>query len=252
VNGWTGSDWIEERIEALRLALGVSGFPTVGEFVRMTEWLRFQPETATKLSRHRKTFEPGTPMPGVPLPGWGVDGDEPIGMIECGHAGRALADAGLWELVSINSIEPPVPDNWGGTAGAGVRFAASWFLPSGLLRRITDDDELAWQSNCDPDVVRFRRAELGERVCELNRPPLWAAGHSFHMVVMMAASRPMVTISPRVNAAASAPLPLPFSVAVTRASADIVAAHVATDLAALTLAEFSRRYGTGPAHSAAA
>ncbi len=232
--------WLEERVEAVRLALGVRGFPADDDWRRLHN-----------LSR---------PCPGAQqAPHETASGEHAWlrQVIETAHqdpldrTARAVIAQGLASTrVRILFSDPGTAWTSDGAAPAAGRkvaeaFVSAWALPSRLVQLISDDSELMWQSNCDREVIEDRRLALNGGFLDLKGVPPWAAEQRYHLVVHMASHRPRLAVYPRRKpggAVAETSLQPAFALACARHTVEACAARVGADLLVLTPAEFEHSY----------
>ncbi|HTE18796.1 MAG TPA: hypothetical protein VK689_10510, partial [Armatimonadota bacterium] len=174
--------WVEERVEAVRLALRIGGFPADEDLYRLVEWLDGcvvlrHGAVPVGMCVHREDHRGVITLP------LGLTGPERDHVLaeELGHY---LLTHGMAVLLRQTAPEDlrlyRLARRWEWHDEALAReFVQAWYLPSRLVQRIPDDWELAFQSRCSPEVVRRRRESLAGRVVELHEPPRWSAGRHY-------------------------------------------------------------------------
>lgn len=228
--------YAEERAEALRLALGIGGFPQEQDTDRMLEWfgacvLVRETAGARAHCRHR---EDGTAILTVPahLRRW--ERCEVV-MEEVAHF---LLQVGLGAMLYTEAADRRT--EWIARAWerkeeyAAQVFVAAWFLPSRLVRAL-DDEELHLRSGCSLEAVRKRRQALRGHVYSLRAPPPWAAWHRFHV-------DPWVGRHRYLSVQSEHGAPVAFVIPVTPETQTEVALRLSADLIALTEREFVAKY----------
>lgn len=232
--------WIEERCEAIRLALRIGEFPELVDLLRLVDWLG-----AIVQLRHTRGagarvihYRDGSKSITLPL----RLGERPMCEQLAHEVGHVLLTAGMGSL--LRQLAP---------GDAGVErlarlceaqderrardFVLAWWLPSRLVARYLDDDELAERASVTLEMVQARRRQLGGRVVDITRQlPRWSAGHQYHTVVTRTRSRALLQV---LRFGSLVPV---FDLPTTNAACSADALQVNADLVALTGAEFDRKY----------
>lgn len=232
--------WLEERVEAVRLALGVRGFPADDDWRRLHSLSR--PCPGVQRALHETVSEEQA---------WLRQVVETAHQDPLDRTARAIIAHGIASTrLRILFSDPRTARSGDGVPPASGRklaeaFVSAWALPSRLVQLIPDDAELMWQSNCDRDVIEDRRGDLNGASLDLKGVPTWAAEQRYHLVVHMASHRPGIVVysrrRPGATVAGAAVQP-EFALACARHTVEACAARVAADLLTLTPAEFEYSY----------
>jgi hypothetical protein len=232
--------WVEERVEAVRLALRIREFPEEGDLDRLVEWLdgcirvRYSP-VEVGMCVHREDHRAVITLPE------GITGPE-LDLILAEELGHYLLTRGMAALLRGMSEEEPrllrLARRWEWGDEALVReFVQAWFLPSCLVQGCRDDDELCYRSRCAPAVVRRRRESLAGQVVELEGPPRWSAGREYRLVEQAVSGQPLLQVVRRGEREPRFLLPA------GEEGARGAALQLSADLIALTSVEWEIKYG---------
>lgn len=233
------NEWIEERCEALRLALRIPGFPASRDIYRLTDWLGANVNlrhaaVACSYTRHERTRATVT----LPARLMGRAMDAALAH-ELGHS---LLTMGMGALLR----QDPDPDVrterlarlWDAQdERRAEEFVAAWYMPSSLVAQYPDDEDLAELSGCSGGLVQARRQSLAGQVVTLKGAPQWSAARMYHPVLDGTHTAPQLYV---VALGGRDPL---FLIPVTPAEAEASAMQLQADLLALTVQEFGTRYG---------
>ncbi len=231
--------WIEERAEAIRLAVRCPGLPGEAGTLRLLEWL----EGVVTL-RHGSVpsgsclLRPGrAPLVLLPQRWQGRAYTEEA----CHELGHALCSAGIGPL--LRQLAPGDPQwerlarRWDAQDEArAAAFVMAWLLPSVQAAEPTEHWELAEAAGCEEGLVRRRRERLRGEVVRITAPPRWSAWQRHEVVLRAAGQAPLLYVVRRGHAEPVWALP------VTRRGAEDSARQVGADLIALTDEEFGRKY----------
>jgi hypothetical protein len=240
--------WVEERVEAIRLALRLREFPEDGDLYRLVEWLDGciilrQAPVPVGMCVHRDDHRAVITLPE------GVSGPE-RDLVLAEELGHYLLTCGMAALLRGMSEDDPkvlrIARRWEWRDEALAReFVQAWFLPSQLVQELEDDEELCYRSRCAWEVVRRRRESLGGQVVRLAGPPRWSAARRYRLARQAGAGGAALQVlrwgeeTPR------------YVLPVSEGEAEEAALQVTADLVALTTAEWEIKYGAfraGPAH----
>lgn len=236
--------WIEERLEAIRLALRISGFPEEADLYRLAEWLG-----GNVLLRHERVGAPmcirrpdGSHLINLPEELSGRRLDEAL----CHELAHALLTGGMGFLLRHLPTHPDRAARLERLARAcdaqdearAREFVTAWALPSALVAACQDDVELAWRANCTEELVHRRRTSLLGRVMRLEAPPRWCAALHFRVVYQPAAT-PLLYLTARGEEVPRYSFPVHAG---PDGEADEAAVQLAADLVALTHDELERKY----------
>jgi hypothetical protein len=235
------SAWIEERLEAIRLALRIPGFPVEADLYRLVDWLG-----GNVLLRYERV--------GVPMRILRPDGGSLINLPErlrdrhldealCHELAHVLLTGGMGCLLRQLPVHPDRAARLERLArvcdaqdeARAREFVAAWALPSALVAAYPDDSELAWSANCTEELVRRRRHALRGTVVRLETPPRWCASLHYR-VVHQAGVTPLLYLVARGEEAPR------YSFPVRPGAGEEAAVQLAADLIALTPDELERKY----------
>ncbi len=231
--------WVEERVEAIRLALKIVGFPAEADLYRLVDWLegcivlRHSP-VGIGMCIHRDDGRAVITLP------QGVERRE-LDHILCEEVGHYLLTCGMASL--LRQLDPADPQVrrlarvWDWRDEALVReFVHAWYLPSRLVQQFPDDEELAFRSGCSLEVVVRRRAALAGEAVRLIGPPRWSAAREYRLKRQRIGAQPYLQILPRGEARPEFLVPLPD------ADAREMLLQATADLIALTNREHALKY----------
>jgi hypothetical protein len=233
--------WVEERVEAIRMALRIREFPAEVDLYRLVEWLDGcvilrHGAVSTGRCVHREDHRGVITLP-LGVAGAALD---QILAEELGHylltrgMGALLRQMGPEDRRSLRSAR-----RWEWRDEALAReFLHAWYLPSAQVQRIPDDDELAFQGRCSPTMVRWRRESLGRQVVRLEQPPQWSASQQYRLTGQSGASCYLLQVCRRGRSEPEFLLPVRAGQAQTSAT------QLSADLIALTGREFEIKYGS--------
>lgn len=233
--------WVEERAEAIRLALQIPGVPTDHHLDRLVEWLgqavvlRHEPIECPRIV-HRQDKPAVITLPerlhGQP---WSI-----ALLHELGHLFLSL---GIGELLRQEADGDPrilrLADRWRMIDEArAVEFVGAWFLPSWVVCAYRGHvQDLAELTGCEPEFVDKRVRSVSHYApVHLSAAPRWSAYHHRHVMCDQAGQEPLVYVASRGSVQ-----PL-YYFPVTRRDAEQVAQQLARDLMALTVEEFDLRH----------
>lgn len=236
--------WIEERLEAIRLALRITSFPEVADLYRLADWLG-----GNVLLRHESVHvamcirrADGSYLINLPKDLNARPLDEAL----CHELAHVLLTGGMGFLLRRLPAHPDRAARLERLARAcdaqdearAREFVAAWALPSALVIATSDDSELAWRANCSEELVHRRRASLQGKVVRLEAPPRWCAARHFR-VLLQAGATPLLYLAAHGKDMPCYSFPVP---AAPSGEADEAALQLAADLLALTPDELERKY----------
>ena len=233
--------WIEQRAEALRRALDLTGMLFEADLERLLEWL----DEATQPGLEQVLLARKT---GLPL---GEALSEEVALAAAPFENQVLDRAGLSafadrllrsggaEMLRQQAVFGESNAAAAGPLAARARqFAIALLLPGWMLREVADDGWLAWNCNCTRELVRWRRKLLPDAYTELSDLPDWCAAHKYHAVLRAKPAAPRLYVVRR--GSAQPVLRLPVGI---RPQADAVMERLLRHLVALTVEEFEWKYG---------
>lgn len=233
------SNWIEERCEAIRLALRIPSFPTEQDLYRLFDWLG-----GNVVLRHAPTERPrcrfGRSACTVTLPKRLLGGQ--FDMAACHELGHVLLTKGMGALLrqisDLRAVER-LAQKWDLQDEARARrFVMAWYLPSPLCRAFHwDPEQLEWESGCARDMVDQRLRQLRRQVTTLDEAPAWSALRDFHMVAQPSRATPALYVARRGSLSPAYSIPVASVKAV-----ETSAFQVSADLLALNVDEFDTKY----------
>lgn len=232
--------WIEERCEAIRLALRIAGFPELADLLRLVDWLGgiVQLRHTRGAGARVIHFKDGTKSITLPV----RLGERPMCEQLAHEVGHVLLTAGMGSLLRQLAPGDAQVERLARRCEAQDErrardFVLAWWLPSRLVERYPDDAELAEHASVTEAMVQLRRRQLGGRVIDITRElPRWSAGQHYHTVVTRMRSRALLQVL-RFGSASPA-----FDLPTTHPACTSDALQVNADLVALTVAEFDRKY----------
>ncbi|MGV3721836.1 MAG: hypothetical protein ACO1SX_13065 [Actinomycetota bacterium] len=232
--------WVEERCEAIRLALRIPGFPSEGDLFRLIDWLganaglRHSPAGAAgcmHLVGGRKVVVVPQRLNGKPLT-WRM----------AHETGHALLSVGMGSLLRQMADADPRVERLAAVWDAqdekrAEDFVLAWFMPSRLVGQFDRDDELAEVAGVTEEMAGRRRRQLGGAVLDLQgKLPRWSAANQYHCVAAQAKRKAALYV---VRFGSREPV-FDFPAALKTLEDD--ARQVNADLVALTNEEFERKY----------
>ncbi|MGV3719834.1 MAG: ImmA/IrrE family metallo-endopeptidase [Actinomycetota bacterium] len=230
--------WIEERAEAIRLALGISGCPNSQDLLRLVDWvgtvrLRWG-DTDLASCSHR----PGG-WKVITLPAELAERELTLPLAhEVGHALLSLgAGSMLRQLAPADFRVERLARRWDAQDERRANdFVLAWLLPSRLVARASWSVwELAELANVSAELVSLRRRQLRGRVVELTTAPRWSAALVYHAVVYHGGAAALQVV----RRGSIAPV---FDFPAWKPHLDRDALQVNADLVALTPTEFELKY----------
>lgn len=234
-------EWVEERCEAIRLALRIPSLPVERDLYRLADWLGgcVILEHA-EIEQGRCVHRPDRrAVITLPVRAMGRRMDESL----CHELGHALLTMGVGSLLR-QSDDPRLQrlaKLWTVQDEALAReFVMAWFLPSAVVAAYPHDDDLAELTHCTLEMVHARRASLGGRVVRLIRAPAWSASREYHVVTQHSTLLPLVYVARLGSVEPVFAIP-----AGSHEAADESTTQVAADLIAMTTTEFELKYEPG-------
>ena len=236
--------WIEERLEALRLALRIPGFPEEADLYRLADWLG-----GNVLLRHERVGMPmcirrpdGSYVINLPVDLYARPLDEAL----CHELAHVLLTGGMGALLRQLPARPDRAARLERLARAcdaqdearAREFVAAWALPSALVADCPDNAELAYRANCTEALVYHRRLSLRGEVVRLEAPPRWCAARHFRVVHQPAAT-PLLYLAARGEDVPRYSFPVHAG---SEREANEAAVQLTADLMALTPDELERKY----------
>lgn len=231
--------WIEERCEAIRLALRIPEFPEEGDLLRLVDWLGQNVRLRHADVEGGRCVYWSNGAASVTMPQH-VHG-KPYSWELSHEIGHVLLTVGMASLLRQMDRDDPqverLAQRWEAQDERRARdFVLAWWMPSRLVQRF-DDDELAMRANVQVEMASMRRQQLQGQVIELPEGlPRWSAAQHYHAVVSAGNHRAALQVLQRGNLQ-----PL-FDFPTTPAAYEADALQVNADLVALTLAEFDLKY----------
>jgi predicted transcriptional regulator len=233
------ANWIEERCEAIRLALRIPGFPAERDIYRLIDWLGGNVvlrHAATPRARCRFDERVST----ITLPQRLVGA--PMELATCHETGHVLLTKGMGSLLrqmSDTRSTERLARRWDLEDEARARrFVLAWYLPSPMCAVLRwDPEQIGWESGCSREMVMERLRQLRRKVVRLTETPAWSAARDFHMVARPSKSTPALFVARRGSVAPVYNLPV-----VSLRAIEDSALQVSADLMALNAGEFDTKY----------
>lgn len=231
--------WVEERVEAIRLALRIEGFPQPADLYRLVDWLGgclvVRRSTGGRAVCVHREDRRGV----ITVPRGGSNPEMDHALAE--EIGHYLLTCGMADLLRRIDAEDcriaRLARRWEWQeAGLAREFVRAWYLPAPLVRQIPDDEELARRSRCSVELVRERRQSLRGRVPELTLPPRWSAASEYGLVSRKTGAGQVLQVVRRDDAE-----PL-FFFPVRKTDAAPAALQLWVELIALTSTEFELKW----------
>jgi hypothetical protein len=231
--------WIEERCEAIRLALRIADFPQEGDLLRLVDWMGknvrlrhadVEGGRCVYWSNGAASVTLPQQMHGKPYT-WELSH-------EIGHVLLTVGMASLLRQMDPESVRVErLAQRWEAQDERRAQdFVLAWWMPSRLVREF-DDYELAFHANVSVEMAVRRRQRLGGQVIELTAGlPRWSAAQHYHAVVSAGTCRAVLQVLRR---GSLQPL---FDFPTTQAACEVDALQVNADLVALTIPEFDLKY----------
>lgn len=229
----------EERAEAFRLALGISGFPEREHMALLADFLgELLIIRRDCRIRQAKVFgHQGRALVLLPR-GLSERCVEECVFHEAAH--YLLAHGMSAVLREHGDIDDPrrhrLAEAWEEREEREVEdFLLAWLLPSQLVQLLRNDADLAEESGCAPALVRRRREQLRGKIHRLTAPPKWSAYPHFLLTRRNSAQRPAIRVRSRQNRA------VVYEV-FAAGDLDALQWRVNAELIALTHDEFCEKY----------
>jgi hypothetical protein len=224
--------FIEERAEALRVALRIPAFPDDEDTERAAEYL--SASVSVSHAPHAKSVtiqgdQARTILLPAHLRGRARD------LVLCEEIGHLLLASGLSSYLRLCGGQSRLQrlarlaeakDEW-----LARQFVMAWFLPAWLVQ-LHDDPALGDASGCDPEMVRERRRLLAGYWLDMSTPPHWCAAREY-VIFQYTHPIPCLHLMPR-------DLSLPQFAFANNSDAALQA--VKADLIALTHHEFALKH----------
>lgn len=232
--------WIEERCEAIRLALRIAGFPEERDLLRLVDWLgsNVQLRHAGVAGGACHHWPDGSKSITLPQR---LDG-KPYSWELSHEIGHVLLSVGMASLLRQLAPECPQVERLARRTEAQderrIRdFVLTWWMPSHLVQQYPDDYELAYHANVSVEMAATRRQRLGGKVIDLaGRLPRWSALNHYHCVLLRAPRKVALYVVRRCN-----PSPV-FDFPAEAKALESDAMQINADLVALTQPEFDLKY----------
>lgn len=227
--------WIEERVTALQLALGIHTFPSHEDLARLVEWLgTIELRQADVDAGRCAHYGPERQVITLPrrLAGQTLT-------LELAHeVGHALLTVGMGALLRQQAPECFAVER---LARAWDRqderrahdFVLAWLLPARFLR-MYQNEELCELAGVTPELVQARRERYGRGGRRGEGLPRWSAANLYHVIVHV--ERALLYVARRGSS-----LPV-FDLPSDRQYLERDAAQLNLDLLALTTAEFEAKH----------
>lgn len=171
----------EERVEALRLRLGLRGFPGPEDVQALADALAGCIRVVVEPALRRATcchLSGGQAL--VMLPRTARQEERADALLEEIAHYLCTTDRAAVLAASCDAPGAAVLDRWRRrweqrSEREASDFCAAWRLPSALVAGEASDAEVAWLSGCSLEQIQERRARLRGRVYRLQSPPVWSA-----------------------------------------------------------------------------
>lgn len=232
--------WIEERCEAIRLALRITEFPDAADTLRLVDWLGanvrlYYDDVSAGSCEHGRDGRHYITLPDslheAPLT-WEM-------AHETGHALLTMGMAAILRQVGPETAQVErLARRWElQDERRASDFVLCWFMPDRLVRRIPCDSDLAWQAGVTPEMAYQRRRRLlPEPLDVVGRVPRWSAANEFHAIVRQCGRRVALCAARRGS------IDPAFEFPTNAQCVEEDSCQVNADLLALTSREFTVKY----------